>query len=213
MLIVPCKDRFGVEGTNAVRRRVSEARGFWHDRQRDCVPDPSCQPMAAKPKADAAPKRLNRTVDIAEALKGALDPAMRKRGFASRDILTHWAAMAPKPYDTVTVPDRLTWPRGERGADGATLYLRCAPGHALALQHEGPLIARSVNRYFGYLLVANCRISTEPFSARSEQKPEPLPLPDTARQEVGAAVEAVEDDGVREALRALGHALHTRRKA
>lgn len=169
--------------------------------------------MAAKPKADAEPKRLNRTVDIAEALKHALDPAMRKRGFASRDILTHWAAMAPKPYDAVTVPDKLVWPRGERGADGATLYLRCAPGHALAVQHEGPMIARSVNRYFGYLLVAGCRISTEPFSAPSEKKPKTVPLPEAARQEIGETVEKVEDDGVKEALRALGHALHTRRKA
>ena len=169
--------------------------------------------MAPKPKADAEPKRLNRTVDIAEALKHALDPAMRKRGFASRDIITHWAAMAPKPYDQVTVPDRLVWPRGERGADGATLYLRCAPGHALALQHEGPMIARAINRYFGYLLVANCRISAEPFSVHSEEKPQPAAVPDAARQQVGAAVEKVEDDGVKEALRALGHALHARRKA
>lgn len=169
--------------------------------------------MAPKPKADAEPKRLNRTVDIAEALKHALDPAMRKRGFASRDIITHWAAMAPKPYDQVTVPDRLVWPRGERGADGATLYLRCAPGHALALQHEGPMIARAINRYFGYLLVANCRISAEPFSVHSEEKPQAAAVPDAARQQVGAAVEKVEDDGVKEALRALGHALHARRKA
>jgi len=173
--------------------------------------------MAPKPKpkqkTDAEPKRLNRTVDIAEALKHALDPAMRKRGFASRDIITHWAAMAPKPYDAVTVPDKLVWPRGERGADGATLYLRCAPGHALALQHEGPMIARSINRYFGYLLVANCRISAAPFSMHSDEKAKPKPLPETARQQVSEAVEKVGDDGVKEALRALGHALHTRRKA
>lgn len=168
--------------------------------------------MAPKPKAEAEPKRLNRTVDIAEALKGALDPAMRKRGFASRDILTHWAAMAPKPYDEVTVPDRLAWPRGERGADGATLYLRCAPGHAMAVQHEGPLIARAVNRYFGYLLVANCRISAEPFSRAVKEEVKAPPLPEAARREVGEAVEAVGDEGVKEALRQLGHALRARRK-
>jgi hypothetical protein len=169
--------------------------------------------MAPKPKADAEPRRLNRTVDIAEALKGALDPAMRKRGFASRDILTHWAAMAPKPYDQVTVPDRLTWPRGERGSDGATLYLRCAPGHAMAVQHEGPLIAKAINRYFGYLLVSNCRISAEPFSNHSDEKPKAAILPEIARHQVGETVDKVGDEGVREALRELGHALHRRPKA
>jgi hypothetical protein len=169
--------------------------------------------MAGKPKADAEPKRLNRTVDIAEALKHALDPAMRKRGFASRDIITHWAAMAPKPYDVVTVPDRLMWPRGERGADGATLYLRCAPGHALAVQHEGPMIARAVNRYFGYLLVAGCRISPEPFSPPAEEKAKAPALPEAARREIGEAVAKVGDDGVKEALRQVGVALRARRKS
>lgn len=169
--------------------------------------------MAGKPKADAEPKRLNRAVNIAEAIKGALDPAMKKRGFASRDILTHWGAMAPKPYDQVAVPDRLVWPRGERGADGATLYLRCAPGHALAVQHEGPMIARAVNRYFGYLLVSGCRLSAEPFSPSSDEKVEPKPVPEAARHMVGEAVDKVGDEGVKEALRQLGHALHSRRKA
>jgi hypothetical protein len=75
------------------------------------------------------------------------------------------------------------------------------------------MIARSVNRYFGYLLVAGCRISTEPFSAPAEKKPKTVPLPEAARQQIGETVEKVEDDGVKEALRALGHALHTRRKA
>lgn len=168
--------------------------------------------MAVKPKADTPPRRLNRTVGMAEALKGALDPAMRKRGFASRDILTHWAAMAPKPYDTVTIPDRLTWPRGERGSDGATLYLRCAPGHALAVSHEGATIAKSINRYFGYLLVASCRISAEPFTPRSDDKDEVIPLSEPVRRDIGVAVEKVEDEGIKEALRQLGLALAGRKK-
>ena len=91
--------------------------------------------MASRPKRKDGdePKRLNRTVGLSEAIKAALDPAMKKRGFASRDILTHWSSMAPAPYDKVAIPDRLSWPRGDRGAEGATLYLRCAPGHQLAL--------------------------------------------------------------------------------
>ena len=46
------------------------------------------------------PKRRNRTMSVADVLGGALDPVLKKRGFASRDIITHWAAMAPPPYDT-----------------------------------------------------------------------------------------------------------------
>lgn len=164
--------------------------------------------MAAKPKQDEAPRRLNRVVGVAEALSKALDPALRRRGFASRDIITHWAAMAPAPYDKVALPDRLVWPRGERGAEGATLYLRCVPGHALALSHEGPLIAAAINRYFGYVLVGAVRLSAEPFIPRSGELPRSRPQANAeARARLEEELAPVADDGVREALRHLGHAI------
>lgn len=166
--------------------------------------------MAAKA---SEPKRLNRAVGISEALNRALDPVLRKRGFASRDIITHWAAMAPVPYDKVAMPDRLSWPRGDKGAEGATLYLRCVPGHALALSHEGAVIAAAVNRYFGYVLVGAVRLSAEPFSPRSDKGPETAAeLSADNRAQVAAAVAEVEDEGVREALRVLGNAIASKRR-
>ena len=164
--------------------------------------------MAPKPKEPAPPKRLNRVVDAGEALQRTLDPAFRKRGFAGRDVVSHWAAMAPTPYDKIAAPDRLVWPRGERSAGGATLYLRCTPGHALALQHEGELIARSINRYFGYVLVSGVRLSAEPFTPGSSTEPEaaakPLPVLDGVTEE---ALAGVTDEGVRNALRQLGRGI------
>ena len=131
-----------------------------------------------------------------------LGPALRRRGFAGRDIVTHWAAIAPKPYDTVARPDELKWPRGtERSAEGATLYLRVLPGHALAVQHEGPKIAAAVNRYFGYVLVREVRISVE---AMVEAEVAAPAVPQPPKPEVDAAVRGVEDEGLREALRTLG---------
>lgn len=169
--------------------------------------------MAAKPKQDEEPKRLNRVVGVAEALNKALDPALRKRGFASRDIITHWAAMAPAPYDKVALPDRLAWPRGERGAEGATLYLRCIPGHALAVSHEGPLIAAAINRYFGYVLVGAVRLSAEPFIARSGETPKVRPQANAAvRARIEETLAPVADDGVKEALRQLGQAIIAKAK-
>jgi hypothetical protein len=165
--------------------------------------------MASKPKEPDAPKRLNRTVGVGEALSGVLDTAMRKRGFASRDILTQWKAMAPKPYDALALPDRLAWPRGARGAEGATLYLRCAPGQALALAHEAPLIAAAVNRYFGYLLVKDVRMSFEPMTAKVETVVSEVQPPSP---EVAAAAGSVSDPGVREALIRLGNSLQRRGK-
>ena len=165
-------------------------------------------PKDASGKEPKAYKRLNRAVGVAEALSGALDPAMKRRGFASRDIITHWKAMAPVPYDQVTIPDKLSWPRGERSALGATLYLRCVPGHALALTHEAPRIAAAVNRYFGYVLVDQVRLSIAAFSPGSAAKAKAAPKPDAVRSAALAkAVGQVEDPGLREALEQLGLAL------
>ena len=159
------------------------------------------------------PKRRNRTLNLADVLAGALDPVLKKRGFASRDIITHWSVMAPKPYDTVAVPDKLSWPRGERSEAGATLVLRCVPGHALAIQHEGQKIAAAVNRYFGYVLVGQVRLSAEPFTPGSGQKPDRSIQPSqSVVEKIASQVADVEDEAVREALRTLGHALASKAK-
>lgn len=159
------------------------------------------------------PKRRNRTLSVADALSGALDPVLKKRGFASRDILAHWGAMAPAPYDRVAIPDKLVWPRGEKRAGGAVLVLRCVPGHALAISHEGPRIAAAINRYFGFVLVETVRLSAEPFTPGSAEPMQKDTQPSrSVAAKVGAQVAGVEDDDLREALRALGHALAGRSK-
>lgn len=162
--------------------------------------------MMAKAKGkDEEPKRLNRVVGAGEALGRALDPVFKKRGFASRDLVTHWRAMAPAPYDSVAQPDKLTWPRGVRTAEGAMLHLRVAPGHALALAHEGERIAAAINRYFGYLLIGGVRQSPMPFVRRETapvaEEPEPS---EAAKARVGKTVADVDDQGLRDALTRLG---------
>jgi hypothetical protein len=168
--------------------------------------------MARKRTTEAElrePKRLNRSVSAGEALGRVLDEALRRRGFASRDLIAHWAAMAPKPYDERARPDRLVWPRGARGTEGATLYLRCAPGHALALAHEGQAVAAAINRYFGYVLVGAVRLSAEPL--RPEPPPPPPRLPSaTATARIESELGGVDDEGLREALKRLGSAIAAR---
>lgn len=160
---------------------------------------------------DKPPQRRNRTVAVSEALSGVLDAVLRKRGFATRDVLTHWAAMAPKPYDRLAVPDQLKWPRGA-GHEGATLYLRCAPGQALALAHEGPLVAAAVNRYFGYVLVREVRLSVEPMQPATPPAPAPpAPSPETARA-AATAVSGVADPDLKTALAGLGRSVLARKR-
>jgi hypothetical protein len=152
-------------------------------------------------------RRRNRAVPLGEALGGVLGPVLKRRGFASRDIIAHWAAIAPAPYDGATLPERLVWPRGQKGAEGAVLHLRCADGHKLALAHEGPRVAAAVNRYFGYLLVGEVRLSAAPLHRPAAPRPPPPPAPPEAVRRVAAAVARIEDPQLREALRRLGHGI------
>ncbi len=155
--------------------------------------------------------RRNRTLSVADALAGAIDPVLRKRGFAGRDIISQWAVIAPAPFNTTTQPDKLSWPRAGHNAEGATLYLRCAPGQALFAQHEAPAIAAAVNRYFGYVLVKDVRLSAEPFTPGSGAKAHmPYQPSQSAIAKVGKATEMVEDDDLRDALQVLGLALSSR---
>lgn len=167
--------------------------------------------MAAR-KAGEEPRRLNRAVGVGEALGGVLDPVLKRRGFASRDIVAHWSAMAPAPYDRVTRPEKLSWPRGTRGAEGAVLQLSCHPGHRLALQHEGQRVAAAVNRYFGYVLVKEVRISGTPFAApEAAEAGGEAPLGEAVRARIADSLRPVEDPGLRAALQQLGQALARRR--
>ena len=167
--------------------------------------------MAKKSEEQAEPKRLNRTVGVAEALGGVLDSALKKRGFATRDILSNWAAMAPKPYDKVALPAELKWPRGA-GHEGATLFLRCAESQRLALAHEGPMVAAAVNRYFGYFLVREVKLSAEPFIRSSGQKPQVAATPPEVAKHADQAVAEVEDPALKDALKALGEAVLNRNR-
>ena len=158
-------------------------------------------------------KRANRTVGLNEAVAKAIGPVFQKRGFASRDIITQWKSIAPPPYNSVAIADRLQWNRGTKGEDGATLYLRCSPSHSLALTQDSANISAAVNRNFGYVLVGKVRLSLEPFSSGSDGKDDNVPvLTKTMRETVNSAISHVEDEDLKEALRRLGHGLTSRKK-
>ncbi len=159
--------------------------------------------MAKKKDEPVEPKRLNRTVAVSEALGGVLDSALKKRGFATRDILNNWAAMAPRPYDEVALPAELKWPRGA-GHEGATLFLRCSEGQKLALTHEASLIASAVNRYFGYFLVREVKLSAEPFIRSSARKVQKTQTPPEVAVHADKAVAEVENPALKQALKHLG---------
>ena len=165
--------------------------------------------MADKKKE---PKRYNRFVGIDKAATGVLDPVFRKRGFANRDLFARWAEIAPAPFNETTLPERLYWPRREGGAEGATLILRCRPGAALIVAHEGARIAKAVNLYFGYYLVSDIKLSAEPFVPKTVVPDVAPACPPEIKSEVARAVDHVGDDKLRAALQHLGENIKSRQR-
>lgn len=159
--------------------------------------------MAAK---SPPPKRANKAVQLGEMIGATLDPALRRRGFANRDLIANWSVIAPTPYDKVAIPDKLVWPRRDRpDPEGAVLYVRCIEGHGLLLAHEAPAIAAAINRYFGYLLVGTVRLSPAHFvPGKPIVEKKPAPLPRQVEDKVAAPLVSVADEGLREALARLG---------
>ncbi len=157
------------------------------------------------PRKPTPVKRTRKTLGVGDLVNKLIDPALKKRGFASRDILENWHIIAPPPYNEVTIPDRLKWRRGEAGKQGALLFLRCHEGHRLALAHDHQRIGEAINRYFGYVLVDAVKLSAEPFTAGSDRSVQTAPEPSAkAHQKVDAVLVSVEDDGLKDALHKLG---------
>lgn len=152
------------------------------------------------------PKRRNKTVQLGDMIGNALDPALKRRGFASRDLVANWSVIAPTPWDKIAMPDKLVWPRKDKAEpEGAVLHLRCMEGHGLALAHEGQAIAGAVNRYFGYLLVGSVRLSLVPYAPETRRHaPATKALPKGKVQTIREVTSSIEDDGLRGALERLG---------
>ncbi len=159
-------------------------------------------------------KRTGRTRSVGELMGKLIDPALRKRGFASRDILENWRVIAPAPYNRTTMPDRLKWSRNRAGAEGAILYLRCRQGDMMALSYDHERIREAVNRYFGYVLVEAVKLSSQPFprSGQTEENPDHknitgMNLPAEINSRIEDTVENVADDEMKSALRQLGRGI------
>ncbi|MCF6325731.1 MAG: DciA family protein [Devosiaceae bacterium] len=164
-------------------------------------------------------KRGGRARGVGELVGKLIDPALKKRGFASRDILENWQIIAPPPYNRTTIPDRLKWPRNKSGSDGALLYLRCIEGERMALSHDHERITEAVNRYFGYVLVQAIKLSTQPFpkqsgadSGNGTSGGVQMNVDPETGNKIKKLVQGVEDEELKQALHKLGQGVFNKNK-
>lgn len=172
--------------------------------------------MATPPEPSASTWKARRrrgAVAVSDLLIDALEPAAKKRGFATTDLFKNWREIVGRTYADVTQPERLSWPRrldddGEQGFEPATLIVRCEGSRALLFQHEAPVILERINAVFGFPAVGRIRIVQKPIYRPKVARP-PRLTPLTAAQEarVAALTAEIEDDGLKQALVGLGRAV------
>jgi len=136
--------------------------------------------------------------------------ALVKRGFAHADILSRWhVIVGPTLYD-VSSPERLTYSKNKNAE--ATLKVRVSPGHAPEFQHFEPLIIERINSFFGYRAVARLKIIQAPVKRERKALKTAPPKPnETQSNWLEASLKGVEDNELKESLKALGTALVTRK--
>lgn len=152
-------------------------------------------------------KRGRGARSLAAVLPKVAEPALRRRGFASVEIVTGWTDIVGAALAAETAPERLSFPPGKR-LDG-TLHVRASGPLALEIQHLEPVILDRINTYFGYRAVARIALAQGPRPARRESPArKPVPPADPARR---AAVEretaGIGDAALRGALNRLGEAV------
>ena len=136
-------------------------------------------------------------------------PIFGKRGFGHGAIINDWPTITGSILAQHTFPEKITYPRGERG--NGTLHLRIdSPALALELQHLEPQLLERINTHFGYRAVADIKIIQ---GALPEKAAEPeIDKRDLTPDEKAALDERlnlVSDPDLKEALRALGSEITT----
>src|SRR6056297_3507131 len=151
-----------------------------------------------KPRRARGPERAG------SLLAPQIRTASETRGFAVSRLLTHWAEIAGEEIARVARPVEMSYGRGF----GATLTLLTTGAFAPIVDMQRERLREKVNAVYGYNAVSRIRITQtapEGFAEAQtafEHKPaEPDPeIVERARRDV----EGVGNDGLRDALEALG---------
>ncbi|NBN64404.1 DUF721 domain-containing protein [Microvirga tunisiensis] len=147
---------------------------------------------------------------LADLIGKAMQPAFRKRGFATADLVASWPDIVGERYGERVRPERLLWPRpverdGEALPEPATLVVNTDGATALMLTHELPQVIARINAYFGWAAIGRIRIVQKPVTVPvRRRRPEIRPLTGDEQAELDRKLAGVEHEGLRKALEKLG---------
>ena len=144
---------------------------------------------------------------LRDLLDRCLGEAFAKQGFASTNIVTHWAEIVGPEIAAHAEPIKLQWPRGDVAEpEPATLVLRVNGPAAVEIQHLSGVILERVNRFFGWRAVKRIALRQAPLT-RGAKRRVPSPPDAASVAEVAKSLPDVSDESLRAALARLGAAV------
>ncbi len=157
------------------------------------------------------PPRRNKSLRaIAAEADRVTGPIRRKRGLAEAALISHWPDIIGAALAAECVPLRIA--RGPDGT-GGTLQIRVSGALALELQHLQPQVIERINGYFGYQAIARIALQQGPIRGGMPAARKPAPPPsDADAAALAAQLEGIADDGLRQALEALGRGVLSRKR-
>jgi hypothetical protein len=155
---------------------------------------------------------LNKPGRSARPLSALLGPclvaAFKRHGFASTEIVTHWADIVGAEIAAHSEPIKITWPRqgDAEEPEPATLVLRCEGPAVLEIQHLADVIVERINRFLGWRAISHIALRQAPLTRRSKRR---LPAPPDAGEarRIAESMTGIADDELRAALGRLGAAV------
>ncbi len=132
-----------------------------------------------------------------------------KRGFATSEILTGWTEIVGDALARLSLPEKLSFPRGK--GEGGTLLIRVEGAAALELQHLEPVLIGRINRLCGFRAVARLRLVQGPLPQADESLPDKAAaLPPAAAGRLEEMLAGTDDPALRTALDRLGRGVLAR---
>ena len=147
---------------------------------------------------------------IASSVERLTRPVFQRRGFAGTEIVEHWGHIVGPRLAEVCIPERITYPAQSRRS--GILHLRIGSSSlALEIQHLEPQIVERINSHFGYSAIERLRIQHAPVVSPRAAPTAPTPsLNGNDQALLEASLDSLEEDELKEALRALGNGVMVR---
>lgn len=156
---------------------------------------------------------MKRARPIGDLLGATLGPALAAQGFSGADIVASWPEIVGERLAARSRPLKVEWPRRRPGPDTggrpepATLVIRVESAFALEFQHLAPLLLERINAVYGWRCVGRIVLKQGPVAPRTQAALPARTMTAADRQRIAAAIDPIDDEGLRSALGRLGSAM------